>query len=68
MKPNLYTLLYEGGSMMILYRYKELLFLLRIITTMAIPLLSIFIYKTYKDKKLLFLTILIIMELIIIQF
>ena len=53
---------------MILYRYKELLFLLRIITTMAIPLLSIFIYKTYKDKKLLFLTILIIMELIIIQF
>ena len=54
--------------MMILYRYKELLFLLRIITTMAIPLLSIFIYKTYKDKKLLFLTILIIMELIIIQF
>ena len=53
---------------MILYRYKELLFLLRIITTMAIPLLSIFIYKTYKDKKLLFLAILIIMELIMIQF
>ena len=36
--------------MMILYRYKELLFLLRIITTMAIPLLSIFIYKTYNKQ------------------
>ena len=50
-----------------IYKYEEILLLLRIITTVAIPVLSMFIYKVCKNKKILFFAITIIVELIILQ-
>ena len=50
-----------------MYEYENLIFLLRIITNIAIPLLCIFVYKTWKEKKLLFFAFLFTVELIIIQ-
>ncbi|MEW9080411.1 hypothetical protein, partial [Terrisporobacter glycolicus] len=52
---------------MILNEYGELLYLLKIITNIAIPLLLIFIYKISKDKSVFLILPLFILELLIMQ-
>lgn len=58
---------YKGGNFMILNEYGELLYLSKIITNIAIPVLLIFIYKTSKDKSMFLILPLFILELLIIQ-
>lgn len=52
---------------MSLNEYGELLYLLRIITNIAIPLLFICIYKISKDKNILLIILLFFSELLVIQ-
>ncbi|MCC3867253.1 PAS domain-containing sensor histidine kinase [Terrisporobacter mayombei] len=52
---------------MILNEYGELLYLLKIITNIAIPLLLIFIYKISKDKNILLILPLFFLDLLIMQ-
>ena len=52
---------------MVLYQYNDLLILLRVITNIVIPLLFIILYKTSKDKKLLFFILIFTLEIIAIQ-
>lgn len=50
-----------------LNEYGELLYLLEIITNIAIPILLISIYKTSKDKSIFFIILLFFSELVIMQ-
>lgn len=52
---------------MVLYQYNDLLILLRVITNIVIPLLFIILYKTSKDKKLLFFILIFTLEIMAIQ-
>lgn len=52
---------------MISNEYGELLYLLKIITNIAIPLLLIFIYKISKDKSILLILPLFFLEILIMQ-
>lgn len=52
---------------MLLYQYNDLLILLRVITNIVIPLLFIILYKTSKDKKLLFFILIFTLEIMAIQ-
>lgn len=52
---------------MVLYQYNDLLILLRVITNAVIPLLFIILYKTSKDKKLLFFILIFTLEIMAIQ-
>ncbi|WP_434796923.1 ATP-binding protein [Terrisporobacter vanillatitrophus] len=52
---------------MILNEYGELLYLLKIITNIAIPLLLIFIYKISKNKSTLLILTLFFLEILIMQ-
>lgn len=53
---------------MALYKYNELIELLRIITNMAIPILLIFLHKILKNNRILLTISLFLVELYIIQF
>lgn len=52
---------------MYLSEYSELLYLLETITNIAVPLLLISVYKISKDKNLLLITLLLFLELLVMQ-